>query len=105
MLRRELPTLTSFLHQEQISVNSVAVHASPGSDGLADMSGGGAGHNREMGQQGMSDAQNGSRQQGAMDMRRTEEGVLVGAVEEDGGEEWLPATGYAGAGGWLSVRA
>lgn len=104
MLRRELPTLTSFLHQEQVAVSSVVVHASPVPGGSTDLMGGGGGTHRDMGQQGMADAQGGSRHEDAA-MRRAVTGAGMGAAEEDGVEDWPLATGYAGAGGWLSVRA
>jgi len=102
MLRRELPTLTTYLHQEQVAVSSVVVHASSGSGSLADSSAGGSGHNREAGQ-GTADPQSETRREDTSAMSCA--GSRLADGEEDGGREWSPSIGYAGAGGWLSVRA
>jgi hypothetical protein len=103
MLRRELPSITNFLHQEHVSVSSVVVHASSGSMNHSDSSNGGAaGYNRETGQ-GTSDTRNGAGQENRA-MSRGEDSSLTGAAEE-GGVEDLPSIEYGGAGGWLSVRA
>jgi hypothetical protein len=99
MLRREIPLLTTYLHQEQVALGSLVVHASVGTQDPLGMSNGfglGAG-----GQQ-HADAQQGLNQQsphGEWNERPCADGV-----EGDGIVAWLPQMMSEG-GGWLSVRA
>lgn len=102
MLRRELPSLTSYLHQEQVGVSSVAVHAPSSSMNLSDMSGG-SGQSLHA-ERDASGSQSG-RQEDTTPLSRSEEGPGSGVPEDDGGAGWSPSMGYTGAGGWLSVRA
>jgi hypothetical protein len=100
MLRRELPSLTNYLHQEQVPVSSVVIHMPSGNMDLSNLSGG-TGQNHEAGR---GSAEGNPSHQSAAAMSRSDEGTRQGVSEEDGGASW-PSFGYAGAGGWLSVRA
>lgn len=101
MLRRELPSITSYLHQEQVAVSSVVIHAPSSATSMSDPSSGGQGAHREAGQ-GAADA--GGGRQDATAMAGGKDVSRQGAAEEDGGEDY-PSVGYGGAGGWLSIRA
>ncbi|RZU39582.1 hypothetical protein [Edaphobacter modestus] len=103
MLRRDLPSLTSYLHQEQVAVNSVVVHPPSSVMDQTNLSGGGS-QNHEAGR-GSSDPQADSGRQSASGMSRNEDGSRQGSTEDEGGAVWPSSVGYAGAGGWLSVRA
>lgn len=100
MLRRELPSLTNYLHQEQVPVSSVVIHMPSSEMDLSNFSGG-TGQNHETGS---GSAEGNSSHQSPAAMSRSDEGTRQGVPEEDGGAGW-PSFGYAGAGGWLSVRA
>jgi hypothetical protein len=101
MLRRELPSLTTYLHQEQVAVGSLVVHASAGTQDSSSMSSGtgesGAGHQQQ------GDAQHG-RSQESDSFREWNERSWADGMEENG-IAWLPQAMYAGSGGWVSVRA
>jgi hypothetical protein len=100
MLRRELPSLTSYLHQEQLQVSSVVVHASSsGMDGR-DFAGGGQGHDPG---QGATDAQGGARQESGT--AHQAEGAIHSRTTETDEQDSPLAAVYAGGGGWLSIRA
>lgn len=104
VLRRELPSLTNYLHQEQVGVSSVAVHAASSAMSFSDMSNGASQHAGAGG--GMTDAQGGgARHENASTLDRGEEAAKRTVSEDDGEAGWLLPTGHAGAGGWLSVRA
>jgi hypothetical protein len=103
MLRRELPSLTTYLHQEQVSVTSVAVHAAAGAQDLSNMAGGfddGARHQQQQG-----DAPAGRGQQETGSPHREAEGSWTGGGEVKTTADWLPRSASIGSGGWLSVRA
>jgi len=100
MLRRELPSLTNYLHQEQVPVSSVVIHMPSGDMDLSNFSGG-TGQNHEAGR---GSAEGNPSHQSPAATSRNDEGARRGVSEEDGGAGW-PSFGYAGAGGWLSVRA
>lgn len=100
MLRRELPSLTNYLHQEQVPVSSVVIHMPSRDMDLSNFSGG-TGQNHETGR---GSAEGNPSHQSPVAMSRNDEGARRGVSEEDGGAGW-PSFGYAGAGGWLSVRA
>ncbi|HTH52945.1 MAG TPA: hypothetical protein VL495_03275 [Edaphobacter sp.] len=104
MLRRELPALTSYLHQEQVGVSSVAVHAPSSTMNLSDMSSGGGPH-REAGGSGADSQRGGAGQESASALDRTEESFQRTIPENRDEAGWSSSIGYAGAGGWLSVRA
>lgn len=103
ILRRELPQLTSYLHQEQIRVNSVVVHAPQASTDFSN----------QPSNEGQRQAMNGGSQDshrgdaGARDsgpshsQARTMQTAPVLDVEGD----LLLSGGLGAAGGWLSVRA
>lgn len=103
MLRRELPSLTNYLHQEQVAVNSLVVHPPSSVMDQSNLSGG-AGQNHEAGR-GSSDPQGDAGRQSASGMSRSENGSHQGSTEDEVGAVWPSSVGYAGAGGWLSVRA
>lgn len=97
MLRRELPALTNYLHQEQVSVSSVVVHASSSTMDSSSPSGGG-GQSHEPGRGAADTHDSTGRENGTV--RHGEE-----IAEEEDGADWTSSTGYAVAGGWLSIRA
>jgi|GEM_PF-2909618 len=101
MLRRELPSLTSYLHQEQLQVSSIVVHASSsGMDGR-DFAGGGQGQDPG---QGAADPQGGARQESGT-AYQTEDAIRSGISNEMEEQDSPLSTGYAGSGGWVSIRA
>ncbi|HMG01759.1 MAG TPA: hypothetical protein VK596_01425 [Edaphobacter sp.] len=97
MLRRELPSLTNYLHQEQVSVSSVVVHVSSSTMDSSNPSGGG-GQSHEAGRGAADTHDSAGRENGTV---RHGEGI----AEEEDGADWTSSTGYAEAGGWLSIRA
>ncbi|HEY2038753.1 MAG TPA: hypothetical protein VGG95_03760 [Edaphobacter sp.] len=101
MLRRELPSLTNYLHQEQLPVGSVVVHTS--SSGMDGRNFAGGGQGQDSGQ-GTTDPQAGAQQE-----RRTvyqaEDSMHSGSSNDMEGMDSSLSTGYAGGGGWLSIRA
>lgn len=102
MLRRELPTLTDFLHQEQVHVSSLAVHATPSAMDFSNLSSGGERGNGMGG--GSTDSQGrGPNGEGAL-ASRADDSFGAGIQEDDNGDGAL-SMGYAIAGGWLSIRA
>jgi hypothetical protein len=103
MLRRELPTLTSYLHQEQVRVSSVVVQA-PAS--AMDLSNFGSGEDRRQAMNGGSPDANGSaggKEAPPSDSSVTGQNQQAFNGEGDIGESL--SNGYAGLGGWLSIRA
>ncbi|MEG9435963.1 hypothetical protein JAO29_07265 [Edaphobacter sp. HDX4] len=103
MLRRELPTLTSYLHQEQVRVSSVVVQA-PAS--AMDLSNPGSGEDRRQAMNGGSPDANGSgggREAPSSDSSVAGQNQQAFRDEGDIGESL--SNGYAGLGGWLSIRA
>ena len=102
MLRRELPSLTTYLHQEQVPVNSVVVHANATSQDLSAMAGG-------PDQSGTGRSQHGNAQQNRSGQEATTS-VDVGErpsldIADDGSAVWLPQSAPTISRGWLSVRA
>lgn len=103
MLRRELPTLTSYLHQEQVRVSSIAVHAPQSPTDLSNLaSGDGRGHGMSGGSPDPQRQQAGEQR---MPAAATREGILHEVSQADGDTDGLLSTGYGVAGGWLSIRA
>jgi hypothetical protein len=100
MLRRELPSLTNYLQQEQISVSTLVVHESPrahefsGMTGAMDLS-------REAGQN-SNHSQNG--QGSSPQIFNRGESPLLLADREEERLDW-PHSSSGRGGGWLSVRA
>jgi len=103
MLRRELPTLTSYLHQEQVQVSSVAVHAPQSTMDLSNLASGG-GHNQRM-SGGSADAQRRETRDERMSATGTQDDLRPGVSHADGERDGLLSAGYGLAGGWLSIRA
>jgi hypothetical protein len=101
MLRRELPSLTNYLHQEQLPVSSIVVHASSSGMDARDFAGGGQG--RDPGQ-GTPDPQGGARQESGT-AYQAEDAIHSGISTEMDGRDSPLSAGYAGGGGWLSIRA
>lgn len=100
MLHRELPSLTAYLQQEQVAINTVVVHPMIAGAELRSLVG-------NMGGNAGGPAQHGSRQGGAGTQATVATSVDevasggVGAVGVDG----LLSPAYAAGGRWLSVRA
>jgi hypothetical protein len=99
ILHKELPSLTTYLQQEKVAVNSVAIHAVV----IAPMER--RGSNADMGGTGQTSHNSDGRERPQSNSRaatvRDGEGI---AYPEDGSDESsLP--GIYGGGGWLSVRA
>jgi hypothetical protein len=103
MLRRELPSLTNYLHQEQIPIHSVAIHAPPDVMDSSNASSGG-GQNHESGR-GAAEGQKDSRDQSTAVLVKGGDVFLQEAQEDTGGAGWPLSAGHARAGGWLNVRA
>jgi hypothetical protein len=96
-LRGELPALTTYLRQEQISLGSLSVHATvatPDSVSMFD----GADHGSAGGRQ-HADKQEDRNQQDVISSRGR-----IDDLDEDSASRF-PRSLYAGSGGWLSVRA
>jgi hypothetical protein len=100
LLRREIPSLTTYLHQEQVALGSLVVHASAGTQDTFGMS---SGFGNSAGSQQQTDAQQGRSQQDTGTYREWNERPWSDGMDEDG-IAWLPHAMNAG-GGWLSVRA
>ncbi|QNI35270.1 hypothetical protein [Edaphobacter albus] len=97
-LRRELPSLTMYLQQEQVPVSSLAVHEPAREHGFSDASGG---MNPNSGMGGETyDSQSAERR--AQEFPRDESVGFLTEVEEETG--WPMLSGERGT-GWLSIRA
>lgn len=103
MLRRELPTLTSYLHQEQVQVSSVAVHAPQSTMDLSNLASGGGPNQRMSG--GSGDSQRRETGDERMSATGTQDDLRPGVSHADGERDGLLSAGYGLAGGWLSIRA
>ena len=106
MLHRELPSLTAYLQNERVAVNTVVVQPpmTPGAD-LRGFQGAMAGDQRGLAQQ--SGGQGGENRQGPADSRpvqRERDGFYSGR-NGVGRDEVLPLATRTGGGGWLNVRA
>lgn len=100
MLHRELPSLTAFLQQERVAVNTVVVHPLSAAATRAETGGMGGGMS------GQAQQRNGQGGDGG----RAMQGVSVdhdpySTQEPTGADEILSPLHYAGGGSWLSVRA
>jgi hypothetical protein len=103
MLHRELPSLTAYLQQEKVAVNTVVVHTAT-AEGV-ELRGSGSGMNSGGGEQTPQKSNEGGEQRqdvgkGALD--RLDEAM---GHQEDGEDGLSPLAMYAGGGSWLSVRA
>ena len=106
MLHRELPSLTAYLQNERVAVNTVVVQPSmtPGAE-LRGFEGGMAGDGRGPAPQ--SGSQGGESRQGAADsgpVQIEREGFYSG-MSGVGRDELLPLASRTGGGNWLNVRA
>jgi hypothetical protein len=104
MLHRELPSLTAYLQEEKVAVNTVVVHAlplagvEPRSSAGMESAGGQTAQRGSEGEGRQQDAKGSiSDRPGEATAYRTTQGV-----EEDGS---LQIATYATGGSWLSVRA
>jgi hypothetical protein len=105
MLHRELPSLTSYLQNEHIAVNTVVVH--PSRDAGAEfrgLAGSMNGDGREQGKSGGQGGEGGQQAAGAV-LNYPESARSSIGLPGIGGDEVLPPASYMGGGGWLSVRA
>lgn len=100
-LRRDLPQLTSYLHQEQVRVSSVVVHAA---QAPAEFSNQASNDGRGQGMSGGSPhGHRGDAGSGSAGSSHSQARVLQATSAGDG-DVLLPG-GFGSAGGWLSVRA
>jgi hypothetical protein len=103
MLHRELPSLTAYLHEEQIGVSSVVVHATAvaGSREFGGME-------SDAGREQMQQRQEGESRRDAMGAASSDsgDGYFRGGLSGAGEIEEIAARAvYNGGGSWLSVRA
>jgi len=99
-LRRELPSLTTYLRHEQVALGSIVVHTSGGTRDSFGMS---SGFESAAGNQQQADAHQRRSQQDGGTNREWNERPWSDGMYEDG-IAWQPQVIAAG-GGWLSVRA
>jgi hypothetical protein len=102
MLHRELPSLTAYLQQEKVAVNSVVIHAAAAENSEsrgsgAGLNGGGSGQTPQKNNEGGEQLQ----RSGQVAANRTDRAINYPEIGEDG---LSPLPIYAG-GSWLSVRA
>ncbi|MBN9617930.1 MAG: hypothetical protein BGO25_17465 [Acidobacteriales bacterium 59-55] len=105
MLHRELPSLTTYLQNEHVAVNTVVVQ--PAAAAGADFRGLAGGMNGDGRGQAQSGGQGGERRQetaGAV-LNHAESVRSYVHVPGIGGDDLLSTASYAGGGSWLSVRA
>jgi hypothetical protein len=105
MLYRELPSLTTYLQNERVVVNTVVVQ--PAAIAGADFRGLAGGMNGDGRGQAQSGRQGGeSRQETTGTVLNHSEGARsYVSVPGIGGDDLLSPASYAGGGSWLSVRA
>lgn len=104
MLHRELPSLTAFLQNEHVTVNTVVVQPvlAGGAGPMNSFAGAGSGQ----GQPPQGNTQGDGRQPPAdTSSSHARAGMLYNGPGDVGGDEALPSGFYAGGGSWLSVRA
>ena len=101
-LQREVPQLTSYLHQEQVHVSSVVVHTAQSSTGLSNqLSNDGRGQSMNGG---APDANRGDSGSGNA-ARHSRAGIHQTSSSPDADGDLLLPRAFGSAGGWLSVRA
>jgi hypothetical protein len=100
MLHRELPSLTAYLHEEQISVGSVAVHTTSAA-GSREF----GGTESDAGREQMQQRQEGESKRGAMGTALADSGDAYFQGGSSGTTEMATHVIYTGGGSWLSVRA
>ena len=101
MLHRELPSLTAYLQQEKVAVNTVVIHTTATEN--SESRGSGAGLNGGGGQP-QKNNEGGEQLQrpGQVAANRTDGSISYPEIGEDG---LSPLPIHAGGGSWLSVRA
>lgn len=100
MLHRELPSLTAYLQQEQVAVNTVVVHPSAPAIALRNQFGGMGGNVDQQAQHRPGQGSDGrERANGVVTNDRTLQTASIGAVEE----QLMQASQFGGM-SWLSVR-
>jgi len=101
-LRRDLPQLTSYLHQEQVRVSSVVVHSPHRpAEFLNQASGDGRGQTMNGNS---SDAHRGDTGGGGRGASHSQAQIRQTSLRPEADGDLLPR-GFGSAGGWLSVRA
>ena len=101
-LRRDLPQLTSYLHQEQVRVSSVVVHSPHRpAEFLNQASGDGRGQIMDGSS---SDAHRGDTGGGGRGASHSQAQIRQTSLRPEADGDLLPR-GFGSAGGWLSVRA
>jgi hypothetical protein len=101
-LQREVPQLTSYLHQEQVRVSSVVVHATQSPTALSNqLSNDGRGQSMNGG---APDANRGDSGSGNA-ARHSRAGIHQTSSSPDADGDLLLPRAFGSAGGWLSVRA
>jgi hypothetical protein len=102
MLHRELPSLTAYLQQEKVAVNTVVIHTTATEN--SESRGSGAGLNGGGGQTPQKNNEGGEQLQrpGQVAANRTDGTISYPEIGEDG---LSPLPIHAGGGSWLSVRA
>jgi hypothetical protein len=101
-LRRDLPQLTSYLHQEQVRVSSVVVHSPHRpAEFLNQASGDGRGQTMDGSS---SDAHRGDTGGGGRGASHSQAQIRQTSLRPEADGDLLPR-GFGSAGGWLSVRA
>jgi hypothetical protein len=105
MLHRELPSLTTFLQNEHVAVNTVVVQpaATAGAD-FRGLAGGMNGDGRGQAQSGSQGGESRQETAGAL-LNHSESAKSYVSVPGIGGNDLLSPASYVGGGGWLSVRA
>lgn len=104
MLHRELPSLTEYLHNERLAVNTLVVHSTAAATEFRGLTGGmtgGGGQAAQHGSHGQENRQNVAREE----VNRVTPELSYSRLNEIGGDELLPQISYAGGGSWLSIRA
>lgn len=102
-LRRELPQLTSYLHQEQVRVSSVVVHAPQTPMEFSNQA---SGDSRGQSMNGGSpEGHRGDAGSGGSGSNPSQVGVTGTTSASEGDGDLLLPGGFGSAGGWLSVRA
>lgn len=105
MLHRELPSLTTFLQNEHVAVNTVVIQpAATAGAGFHGLAGGMNGDGRGQAQSGGQGGEGRQETSGAV-LNHAENARSYVSVPEIGGDDLLSSVLYAGGGSWLSVRA
>ena len=104
MLHRELPSLTAYLQQERVAVNSVVIHA-PASSGTGASSGSGMGSGNGGQPQQRGDGGSANRSPGTALSPNYVDDLGSSSVNTADANAALLVSPFAVGGSWLSVRA